>query len=201
LELNELRLIAVDGTQLGVLPGSRALELAAQDGLELVEVAPKASPPVWRLVRQQSIVVAASRRQEAASREPPATSAEPAEESDEEKRVAAVRKRAALGKKPRVKEVRLLDWFQEDNVVVKINNEAIMGLPTWPLPGPYLAPGPSGAAAGSVSRARCSGQNEERGQLLGQGLRGQGESGGEVGAAQTRGASRSDTAVRRAGYK
>lgn len=126
LELSELRLIAVDGTQLGVLPPPRALELATQDGLELVEVAPKASPPVWRLVPKQSIVAAASRQLAAPSREPPVASANSAEENEEEneeeKRVAAVRKRAALGKKPRVKEVRLLDRCQEHDVAVKMKN-------------------------------------------------------------------------------
>jgi translation initiation factor IF-3 len=125
LQLSELRLIAVDGTQLGVLPPPRALELAAQGGLQLVEVAPKASPPVWRLVPQQSIVAPASRRPVSAGKEPPAVSAEdaePAEENGEEKRAAAVRKRASLGKKPRVKEVRLLDRCQEHDVVVKMKN-------------------------------------------------------------------------------
>ena len=39
-----------EGAQLGVLPIVRALEEAAQRGLDLVEVAPEANPPVCRIM-------------------------------------------------------------------------------------------------------------------------------------------------------
>jgi translation initiation factor IF-3 len=42
--------IGVDGEQLGVLPLKRALELAAQGELDLVEVAPNADPPVCKIM-------------------------------------------------------------------------------------------------------------------------------------------------------
>eukprot|EP00967_Tisochrysis_lutea_P057519 scaffold72937_cov38-Tisochrysis_lutea.AAC.4 len=124
LEVAELRLIAANGSQLGVLKPQQALELAAQDGLRLVEVAPKASPPVWRLVPAESIVATAPRRteQEAISDAPLAQQSEDPEDAANKKRVAAVKKRAALGKKPRVKEVRLLDRCQEHDVSVKMKN-------------------------------------------------------------------------------
>ena len=45
-----MRVIAVDGKQLGVLPISQALAAAQQGGHDLVEVAPNATPPVCRIV-------------------------------------------------------------------------------------------------------------------------------------------------------
>ena len=46
----EVRLIAEDGEQLGVLPTAQALKLAEERNLDLVEVAPTAKPPVCRLM-------------------------------------------------------------------------------------------------------------------------------------------------------
>ncbi len=45
-----LRVIDADGTQLGVLSRSEALDLAAERGLDLVEVSPNADPPVCKIV-------------------------------------------------------------------------------------------------------------------------------------------------------
>jgi translation initiation factor IF-3 len=45
-----VRAIDADGKQIGVVPTSQALALAQQRGLDLVEVAPKANPPVCRIV-------------------------------------------------------------------------------------------------------------------------------------------------------
>ncbi|MBT4849690.1 translation initiation factor IF-3 [Candidatus Parcubacteria bacterium] len=42
--------IGDDGEQLGVIPTSQALDLAEQKGLDLVEVSPKANPPVCRII-------------------------------------------------------------------------------------------------------------------------------------------------------
>jgi translation initiation factor IF-3 len=46
----EVRLIGRGGEQLGVLPLKKALELATQDELDLVEVAPNATPPVCKIM-------------------------------------------------------------------------------------------------------------------------------------------------------
>jgi len=46
----EVRLIGREGQQLGVLPLKKALELATQDELDLVEVAPNATPPVCKIM-------------------------------------------------------------------------------------------------------------------------------------------------------
>jgi len=42
--------IGKDAEQIGVLPIARAMELAAEASLDLVEVAPQASPPVCRIM-------------------------------------------------------------------------------------------------------------------------------------------------------
>ena len=46
----EVRLIADDGQQLGIIPTEEALSRAREAGLDLVEVAPEATPPVCRLI-------------------------------------------------------------------------------------------------------------------------------------------------------
>ena len=45
-----VRLISVDGQQLGVLPIFGALQAAKEAGLDLVEVAPNSDPPVCRIM-------------------------------------------------------------------------------------------------------------------------------------------------------
>lgn len=46
----EVRLIGPTGDQLGVVPTQKALELAIQHELDLVEIAPQVSPPVCRVM-------------------------------------------------------------------------------------------------------------------------------------------------------
>lgn len=46
----EVRLIDADGAQLGVYITSKALELAENQGLDLVEVSPNAKPPVCKIM-------------------------------------------------------------------------------------------------------------------------------------------------------
>jgi translation initiation factor IF-3 len=50
IRVREVRLIDDDGNQLGVLPTLQALQIARERGLDLVEVAPTAVPPVCRLL-------------------------------------------------------------------------------------------------------------------------------------------------------
>ena len=45
-----VRVIASDGTMLGVMPLAEALRLAMKEGLDLVEVNPKADPPVCKIL-------------------------------------------------------------------------------------------------------------------------------------------------------
>jgi translation initiation factor IF-3 len=46
----EVRVISSDGKQVGVLPLKEAMRIAEEQGLDLVEVAPNASPPVCRIM-------------------------------------------------------------------------------------------------------------------------------------------------------
>ena len=46
----EVRLIGVDGSQLGIVSASEALDLAFKQDLDLVKIAPQAQPPVCRIM-------------------------------------------------------------------------------------------------------------------------------------------------------
>jgi len=50
IRIREVRVIDDEGQQLGVIPTSQALSLAQEKGLDLVEVAPTAVPPVCRIL-------------------------------------------------------------------------------------------------------------------------------------------------------
>lgn len=50
IRIREVRLIDENGEQLGVIPTVDALQTAREKGLDLVEVAPNANPPVARLM-------------------------------------------------------------------------------------------------------------------------------------------------------
>jgi translation initiation factor IF-3 len=50
IRVPEVRVIGADGSQVGILPTHEALKLAEEQGLELVEVNPRAAPPVCRIM-------------------------------------------------------------------------------------------------------------------------------------------------------
>ncbi len=50
IQAPQVRVIAEDGSQVGVMPVNQALALARQKQTDLVEVAPKAKPPVCKLI-------------------------------------------------------------------------------------------------------------------------------------------------------
>lgn len=50
IRIREVRLIDEEGRQIGIVPTREALEMARQRGLDLVEVAPNAVPPVCRIM-------------------------------------------------------------------------------------------------------------------------------------------------------
>ena len=50
IDAREVRVINADGDQVGVMPLDDAIALAAEDGLDLVEVSPNAEPPVCRIM-------------------------------------------------------------------------------------------------------------------------------------------------------
>ena len=50
IRIPQVRVVDEEGAQLGVMPTPRALEMAQERGLDLVEVAPMARPPVCKLM-------------------------------------------------------------------------------------------------------------------------------------------------------
>jgi translation initiation factor IF-3 len=50
IRVREIRLIDEEGEQLGVMTPQAALEIARGKGLDLVEIAPQAQPPVCRII-------------------------------------------------------------------------------------------------------------------------------------------------------
>jgi translation initiation factor IF-3 len=50
IRAKELRVIDVDGGNLGVLPTEEALRLAQEKGVDLIEIAPQVAPPIAKLM-------------------------------------------------------------------------------------------------------------------------------------------------------
>jgi translation initiation factor IF-3 len=50
IRAKEVRVISSEGQQMGIVPLEEALRIAEEDGLDLVEVAPTADPPVCRIM-------------------------------------------------------------------------------------------------------------------------------------------------------
>lgn len=50
IQAPEVRVISEDGQQIGIFPLSKALALAEEHGLDLVEISPQAKPPVTKLI-------------------------------------------------------------------------------------------------------------------------------------------------------
>lgn len=59
----EVRVIDEDGQQLGVMPPFEALKIARSKGLDLVEVAPNANPPVCRIINYGKYLYQLNKRQ------------------------------------------------------------------------------------------------------------------------------------------
>ncbi len=59
----QVRVVDNDGKQLGIMPVRQALELAYQKGLDLVEVAPNADPPVCRIIDFGKFIYERARRE------------------------------------------------------------------------------------------------------------------------------------------
>jgi translation initiation factor IF-3 len=50
IRVREIRVIDEDGAQIGIMTPQEALEIARGKGLDLVEIAPQAQPPVCRII-------------------------------------------------------------------------------------------------------------------------------------------------------
>jgi translation initiation factor IF-3 len=63
-----LRIIGSDGEQLGIMSREEALRLAADEGLDLVEVAPTAEPPVCKVMDYGKFVFEANKKSQVAKK-------------------------------------------------------------------------------------------------------------------------------------
>jgi len=50
IRVREVRVVGADGTQMGIMPTQEALQVAEEQGFDLVEVAPNERPPVCRIM-------------------------------------------------------------------------------------------------------------------------------------------------------
>ena len=64
----ELRVIDVDGGQLGILSAKEALELAYEKDLDLVKIAPTATPPVCRIMDYGKFIFEQGKREKEAKK-------------------------------------------------------------------------------------------------------------------------------------
>ena len=65
---NKVRVIGAEGEQIGILTISKALESAAEKGLDLVEVAPNSDPPVCRIMDYGKFVFELNKKAQSAKR-------------------------------------------------------------------------------------------------------------------------------------
>jgi len=63
IRAREIRVISEEGGQLGIMPPYEALRIARNQGLDLVEVAPTANPPVCRIINYGKYLYQLSKRQ------------------------------------------------------------------------------------------------------------------------------------------
>ena len=59
-----VRLISLDGQQLGIMPTPQALEMATREGFDLVEVSPNSDPPVCKIMDYGKYKYQASKKQQ-----------------------------------------------------------------------------------------------------------------------------------------
>ena len=50
IRASEVQVISSDGENLGTLPTKKAIEIASQEGLDLIEISPNAKPPVCKII-------------------------------------------------------------------------------------------------------------------------------------------------------
>jgi translation initiation factor IF-3 len=116
MSLKELRVVGTGGS-IGVMEPKRALAIAKEQGLVLVEVSPSAQPPVWKLLEE----VPQPKQQQQQQQQQQQVQSQPAAGGAG----ASARRKARPGKpsKPlKVKEVRLTDRISDHDAQVKLAN-------------------------------------------------------------------------------
>jgi translation initiation factor IF-3 len=95
IHAKSVRLIALDGSQLGIVSIQEALSAASEHGLDLVEVAPNSDPPVCRVMDYGKFKYQASKKEQGARKK---------------------------GKVFQVKEIKLRPHTEEHDLAFKIRN-------------------------------------------------------------------------------
>lgn len=93
IKVPELRVLNVEGEQIGVLSRDEALEKAKEAGLDLVEIAPKAKPPVARIIDYKKFLYQENKKKQ---------------------------KQAKAQKKSGMKEVRLTPFMADGDLAVRV---------------------------------------------------------------------------------
>ena len=94
IKASDVRLLREDGTQIGVMPLPQALQEANTAGVDAVEIAPNAVPPVVKLIDYKKLLYQISKKE---------------------------RKERAASKKVDLKEIRLTPFMAENDFQTKIN--------------------------------------------------------------------------------
>jgi translation initiation factor IF-3 len=68
IRIPQVRLIGVDGKQVGIVPTSEAKRMAEEAGLDLVEISPTVSPPVCRIMNFGKFQYEEAKRRHAAKK-------------------------------------------------------------------------------------------------------------------------------------
>jgi translation initiation factor IF-3 len=68
IEATEVRLIGAEGKQVGIVPIARAQEMANESGLDLIEVAPMAKPPVCKIADYGKMLYEAAKKEKEAKK-------------------------------------------------------------------------------------------------------------------------------------
>ncbi len=94
IKANEVRLLREDGTQIGIVPLQDALTQASSQGVDAVEIAPQANPPVVKLIDYKKLLYQIAKKE---------------------------RKEKAAAKKVDIKEIRLTPFMAENDFQVRLN--------------------------------------------------------------------------------
>ena len=100
------------GTQLGEMPTSEALNIASEKGLDLVEVAPAANPPVCRLLNYGKFRYEATRKEREARK---------ANKSKAGNQLREVRMKTRIGEHDRLSKTRLVKRLLSEGSKVKVS--------------------------------------------------------------------------------
>jgi len=100
------------GTQLGEMPTTEALNIASEKGLDLVEVAPAANPPVCRLLNYGKFRYEATRKEREARK---------ANKSKASNQLREVRMKTRIGEHDRLAKTRLVKRLLLEGSKVKVS--------------------------------------------------------------------------------